>query len=209
MHSPYGVRASDRCEPILALAEQSGMPDATALTGPPDRHLERRGFGVPPWAVAKPSCCRHIVPAMDILLVSDVYFPRVNGVSTSIRVFARNLVRLGHRVTLVAPDYGEPDAQRERDSEFGAGFRVLRLPASRIFFDPEDRLFTAAGLQDAFARLAALHWDVVHVHTPFRAHRLAVRLARALGVPVLAKARTRNGCMRKWHNWACRSFPPW
>src|SRR5690606_41282316 len=89
---------------------------------------------------------------MDILLVSDVYFPRVNGVSTSIRVFARNLVRLGHRVTLVAPDYDEPDAQRERDSEFGDGFQVLRLPARKIFFDPEDRLFTAAALREGFGQ---------------------------------------------------------
>jgi len=122
---------------------------------------------------------------MDILLVSDVYFPRVNGVSTSIRVFARNLVRLGHRVTLVAPDYGEPDAQRERDSEFSDGFQVLRLPARKIFFDPEDRLFTAAALREGFDQLAGQHWDVVHVNTPFRAHRLAVRLGRALGVPVV------------------------
>ncbi|MFC3717380.1 glycosyltransferase [Luteimonas soli] len=122
---------------------------------------------------------------MDILLVSDVYFPRVNGVSTSIRVFARNLVRLGHRVTLVAPDYGEADAQRERDGEFGDGFRVLRLPARRIFFDPEDRLFTSAGLRGAFRQLATQHWDVVHVHTPFRAHRLGVKLGRALGMPVV------------------------
>ena len=28
---------------------------------------------------------------MKILMLSDVYFPRVNGVSTSIRTFARSL----------------------------------------------------------------------------------------------------------------------
>ena len=38
-------------------------------------------------------------------MLSDVYFPRVNGVSTSIRTFARTLVKRGHSVTLVAPDY--------------------------------------------------------------------------------------------------------
>lgn len=122
---------------------------------------------------------------MDILLLSDVYFPRVNGVSTSIRVFARNLVRLGHRVTLVAPDYGEAQAQLERDGEFGDALRVLRLPARRIFFDPEDRLFTATALREVFERLVAQRWDVIHVHTPFRAHKLGVKLGRALGVPVV------------------------
>ena len=38
-------------------------------------------------------------------MLSDVYFPRVNGVSTSIRTFARELVERGHAVTIVAPDY--------------------------------------------------------------------------------------------------------
>ena len=33
-------------------------------------------------------------------MLSDVYFPRVNGVSTSIRTFARSLLRMGHRVAL-------------------------------------------------------------------------------------------------------------
>lgn len=118
-------------------------------------------------------------------MLSDVYFPRVNGVSTSIRGFARNLVRQGHRVTLVAPDYGDAQAQQARDGEFGEDFRVMRLPARTIFFDPEDRLFTAAGLREAYGRLASRHWDVVHVHTPFRAHRLGVRIGRECGVPVV------------------------
>jgi glycosyltransferase involved in cell wall biosynthesis len=125
--------------------------------------------------------------AMDILMVSDVYFPRVNGVSTSIRTFVKALVAMGHRVVLVAPDYG-PDAREEqasRDTEFGGGFEVLRLPSRTIFFDPEDRLVTAAAMRQAIERLSRTRWDVVHVHTPFRAHRLGVRVARACGAPVV------------------------
>ena len=43
---------------------------------------------------------------MKILLISDVYFPRVNGVSTSIRTFTEQLQSLGHTVHLITPDYG-------------------------------------------------------------------------------------------------------
>src|SRR3546814_4032130 len=124
---------------------------------------------------------------MDILLLSDVYFPRINGVSTSIRAYARNLVREGHRVTLVAPDYG-PEAraaQQARDSEFGNAFQVLRLPAKVLPFDPEDRLFTNAAPRDAFARLQDRSWDVIPVHNPFRAHKLGVRLARARNIRIV------------------------
>lgn len=122
---------------------------------------------------------------MDILMLSDVYFPRVNGVSTSIRTFAKSLLGLGHRVTLVAPDYGPGADQAGHDTEFGGDFEVLRLPARQIFFDPEDRLIKAAALRQVLPRLARRRWDASHIHTPFRAHQLGVRLAKACGVPVV------------------------
>lgn len=113
---------------------------------------------------------------MNVLMLSDVYFPRVNGVSTSIRTGARELQRLGHAVTLVAPAYGDAG-----DDEF----ETLRLPAHGIFFDPEDRLIRRAALCAAADELARRRWDVIHVHTPFRAHQLGVRLRRLGAAPLV------------------------
>ena len=118
-------------------------------------------------------------------MLSDVYFPRVNGVSTSIRTFAKSLVAMGHRVTLVAPDYGVDSGQQAHDREFGEAFEVIRLPARTVFFDPEDRLVKSGALRQVLPRLARRHWDIVHVHTPFAAHRLGVRLARSRGLAVV------------------------
>lgn len=123
--------------------------------------------------------------AMDILMLSDVYFPRVNGVSTSIRTLAKSLLGMGHRVSLVAPDYGTGSGQGSHDAEFADGFELIRLPARQIFFDPEDRLIKAGALREVIPRLARRRWDVIHVHTPFRAHQLGVRLGRACDVPVV------------------------
>ncbi len=116
-------------------------------------------------------------------MLSDVYFPRVNGVSTSIRTFARSLLRMGHAVTLVAPDYG----MVEGNASEGAldGLEIIRLPARTIFFDPEDRLIRGAAIDAVLPRLAARRWDVVHVHTPFQAHRLGVRLAEMARLPTV------------------------
>ena len=44
---------------------------------------------------------------MRVLMVSDVYFPRVNGVSTSIETFRRTLSAQGVEVRLVVPRYGD------------------------------------------------------------------------------------------------------
>lgn len=112
-------------------------------------------------------------------MLSDVYFPRVNGVSTSIRTFARELVRRGHAVTIVAPDY--PAATGNDDGLC----EIVRLPARVIFFDPEDRLIRAAAMRAALRMLGARTWDIIHVHTPFRAHQLGVRLGRKSGCPVV------------------------
>ena len=55
---------------------------------------------------------------MRVLFVSDVYFPRVNGVSTSIRTFRSDLAHLGVETMLVAPDYpgAAPDADPSASS---------------------------------------------------------------------------------------------
>lgn len=118
-------------------------------------------------------------------MLSDVYFPRVNCVSTSIRSFARELIAQGHAVTLVAPDYGAEhntaaDAQAKVD-----GIELIRLRSRTIFFDPEDRLLRADAVSRAQPQLAKRHWDVIHIHTPFQAHRLGVRLGKAQGIPTV------------------------
>jgi len=119
---------------------------------------------------------------MNILMLSDVYFPRVNGVSTSMQTFCRELVRLGHAVTVVAPDYGVADEPGE--------FDFVRLPSRTIFFDPEDRLIKRSALRPALADLAKRAWDVIHIHTPFRAHQLGVALSRLTDCPTVESYHT-------------------
>lgn len=116
---------------------------------------------------------------MRILMVSDVYFPRVNGVSTSIETFRRCLADLGVEVRLVVPRYGrEPD-------EPG----IVRVAGRALPGDPEDRLVGWRAMHRAVAEAAA-DCDLLHIQTPFVAHYAGLAAARRHGLPVLATYHT-------------------
>lgn len=113
---------------------------------------------------------------MKILFISDVYFPRINGVSTSIETFRRNLRALGHTVHLIAPDYLSPSPD-ETD--------IMRVPARRLPFDPEDRLMNYGWVMKHLEKLRTEQYDVIHIQTPFVAHYLGTKLSRLLGIPCI------------------------
>lgn len=116
---------------------------------------------------------------MRVLTVSDVYFPRVNGVSTSIETFRQVLTEHGVSMRLVAPRYGdEPDQEG-----------VIRIGARSIPRDPEDRLL-AWGETHKTVLDQARDCDLIHVQTPFVAHYAGLKAARRLDKPVLATYHT-------------------
>lgn len=111
---------------------------------------------------------------MKILFISDVYFPRINGVSTSIETFRNNLRALGHTVHLIAPDYLTPSPD-ETD--------ILRVPARSLPLDPEDRLMSYRWVMQRLDKLRSEQYDIIHIQTPFVAHYLGTKLSRLLGIP--------------------------
>lgn len=117
---------------------------------------------------------------MRVGLISDVYYPRVNGVSTSIDTFRAALALQGVESVLLAPRYGsEPDTDD-----------VIRVPSRPVPRDPEDRLMSFRASLDQSEGLRRRGIDVLHIQTPFVAHYAGVRLARQLGVPVVATYHT-------------------
>jgi 1,2-diacylglycerol 3-alpha-glucosyltransferase len=119
---------------------------------------------------------------MRVLFISDVYFPRVNGVSTSIRTFRADLRDAGVDPLLVAPDYGAGTEQDEPG--------VVRVAAGGIPGDPEDRRMKFGALRQCLEQLEGQQFDLVHVQTPFLAHYAGVRFARRKGIPVIATYHT-------------------
>jgi 1,2-diacylglycerol 3-alpha-glucosyltransferase len=118
---------------------------------------------------------------MKILMISDVYFPRVNGVSTSIRTFAQSLRAEGHSVHLIAPQYATSvDSTLAGDEAW-----ITRIDARKIVFDPEDYLMKWSSLMTYIESLHPGDYDLVHIHTPFIAHYAGLKIAKKLQVPVV------------------------
>ncbi|WP_200934421.1 MULTISPECIES: glycosyltransferase [unclassified Methylophilus] len=140
---------------------------------------------------------------MKILMISDVYFPRVNGVSTSIRTFAESLRADGHSVHLIAPQY----AQSLDHALIGDEAWITRIDARKIVFDPEDYLMKWSALVAYIESLHPGDYDMVHIHTPFIAHYAGLKIAKKLQVPVLETYHTFfEDYMHHYLPWVPRKF---
>lgn len=110
---------------------------------------------------------------VNVLMISDVYFPRINGVSTSIETFRRELSTLGVRSHLIAPAYPGEDANAD----------ITRVKSKKVWLDPEDRMMRYRDIVRLAQSLRGRKFDLIHIHTPFIAHYAGLALARELGLP--------------------------
>ena len=125
---------------------------------------------------------------MHILMAADTYRPRVNGVVTSIDTFSNEYRKLGHSVTIVAPEYpaGQKDIKDEKDKENEK--YVIRMPSKYVFFDPEDRWAKTKdkrAIQIAKEQILTQKFDIIHSHVPGPLGNAAIGWAKKIGCPVI------------------------
>ena len=118
---------------------------------------------------------------MRILMISDVFFPRINGLSTSISTFTNEFTQQGHVVHLIAPSYLHGEASEDW---------IFRIPAKKVLFDPEDRLMSFKEIRKLLAELKSNRYDIIRIHTPFVAHYAGTWLAKKLQLPVVESYHT-------------------
>jgi 1,2-diacylglycerol 3-alpha-glucosyltransferase len=90
---------------------------------------------------------------MKIGMFTDSYHPAMDGVVRNIDVYAKELRRLGHEVTVFAPSTGWGNRSEPGTYYFGA-FRLRRYPSYRIAIYPSDFDNIMKGIE----------LDVVHSH---------------------------------------------
>ena len=125
---------------------------------------------------------------MKILMATDTYRPRVNGVVTSIDTFTKEYRKRGHEVVIAAPEYPPEQMDIKREEDRANEKYVVRIPSKYIFFDPEDRWAkTKTGRAKKIIREKILteKFDVVHSHAPGPAGWAAIKWAKKIGCPVI------------------------
>jgi phosphatidylinositol alpha 1,6-mannosyltransferase len=101
---------------------------------------------------------------MRIALVTETFYPAVDGTTTTVRAVADRLVDTGHEVLVVAPGPGL------------ASYRGCQVDRIRKVDRPGGQV------REALERFAP---DLVHVTSPGTVGRKALKHARRLGVPTL------------------------
>ena len=125
---------------------------------------------------------------MRICMVTDTFWPRINGVCTSVAALTRALRALGHEVYIAALDYDDLPTRKgfvEGDCTPLEG--VIRFPAHPVLLFPEDPMvrFLSRAYAQRQAQIRALDVDVVHIHTPLTLGISALYWHRPARVPLV------------------------
>jgi len=124
---------------------------------------------------------------MKVAFTSDVYWPRINGVTVSTNVFLTELQKLGHDMRLWAPEYPAPedsDKPHQHDPE------VSRLKSFGLWFSKEDRLPRPWERKEFFRQLEAFGPDIIHIQTEFILGLMAQAYGRKHHIPVVQTCHT-------------------
>ncbi len=109
---------------------------------------------------------------MRIGFFSDTYTPQINGVVTSIKLFAEALERRGHEVYIFAPTPRQPT-----DTE-----RIVRIPSIPFALQPEMRLASIYS-QNAYRLARRADLDIIHSHDPFAIGLFGLAVAKRSRIP--------------------------
>lgn len=124
---------------------------------------------------------------MKIAMFTDAYFPRINGVSVSVKSFATELSRIGHEVCVVCLEYSQEQQRssffNEKESDATAPFKILRIPSTSVVFSKEDRIVRLNTWHYLKKSLDKFKPDVVHLNSEWTIGYLGSIYARHRKLP--------------------------
>lgn len=120
---------------------------------------------------------------MKILLVTATFRPSINGVAISVETLFNKLVKLGHKVLVVAPNSAD---YKKRE----AG--VVRYPSIPNPFANDYPIPLLPLTPKIYKRIKKFSPQVVHVHHPYHIGYFANFIARELKIPLVFTYHTKH-----------------
>jgi glycosyltransferase involved in cell wall biosynthesis len=141
---------------------------------------------------------------MKIVMFTDAYWPRVNGVTVSVDSFSRALIKEGHEVLIVCSYYPESfdtpvfltPAEKRPDEPL-----VVRVPSVPAFITKEDRIAKFHKWSWVFKQVELFGPGVVHINTEFVIAEFGFLYARVHNLPAIYTFHT------MWEDYGPNYFP--
>jgi glycosyltransferase involved in cell wall biosynthesis len=123
---------------------------------------------------------------MNIIMTSDTYWPRKNGVAVSIDAFKNEFNILGHNAHLFCTRYPMTDEQKKiYDNP-----TIHRFPSFPVLVSKEDYLVWPWQKKAIFREMDAIKPDIVHVQTEFIIGDIGRKYCRSRKVPMVMTCHT-------------------
>ena len=123
---------------------------------------------------------------MKIVMFTDAYWPRVNGVTVSVDSFSRALVNEGHDVLIICSSYPEdvktPISLQKDDQEIKVP-KIIRVPSLPAFITKEDRIAKFDKLYWVFKKVDQFDPDIIHINTEMMIAEFGFWYARTHNLP--------------------------
>lgn len=113
---------------------------------------------------------------MKIGIFTDTYYPQLNGVTTSIDNFTKELRSLGHTVYIFAPKIkGYTDTDKQ----------VFRMPSFKVLSSEPEIHFPLPTVNKSLREIYRHDFDIVHAHGNGAFSLIGIQVARMKGVPYI------------------------
>lgn len=112
---------------------------------------------------------------MKIGLFTDAYFPIISGVSISVDILQKELIKLGHDVYVICNSH----EHAEEDD------KVIRFSGKSLPMKGMHEYKVSKVTRKRVEKIGSMRFDVIHCHTEFTMGRLGRRAAKKFNIPVV------------------------
>lgn len=134
---------------------------------------------------------------MNVAMIVDCFYPRVNGVAVSVKTYSDELSRKGHKVLIICPDYSEGKDKKTLSGcyydytvEDNPDVSIFRISSADVIWSKEDKLARLDKWNIIKTTLDQFHPDIVHINTEFNLGYMGLNYARHHDIPSIFTSHT-------------------